>query len=161
MDRVLASEAKGRWFESTRARQKQKMKTKFIALKLFFISGIAFAAINPMSPELIKARIQPVGQVNVAKPATAIKAEQAAIKPAKTGQSIYETTCAICHSTGVAGAPKFGDASAWQPHIAKGMNILFEHVKNGFNAMPPKGTCVDCTDEELKDAMNYMVNHSK
>ena len=78
-----------------------------------------------------------------------------------SGEQIYKTKCFACHSTGAAGAPKIGDKKAWAPRIAQGMDVLFQHAKNGFKAMPPKGTCMDCTDEQLKSAVEYIVSQSK
>ena len=55
------------------------------------------------------------------------------------------------------GAPKLGDKDAWAPRIAKGNDALFSWVKNGLKAMPPKGTCMSCSEDELRAAMEYMV----
>lgn len=68
----------------------------------------------------------------------------------------YNKSCAVCHAAGVAGAPKTGDAQAWEPRMAKGMDALVSSVKNGLNAMPPKGMCFDCSDEEYKELITYM-----
>ena len=76
------------------------------------------------------------------------------------GKQIYQQSCVACHSTGAAGAPKTGDKAAWSDRIAKGNDALFSTVKNGLNAMPPKGTCADCSDEELKAAIEYMLSQS-
>ena len=54
------------------------------------------------------------------------------------------------------GAPKVGDAAAWAPRLAKGNDVLLKHVVEGFNAMPPKGTCMDCTDEDFKKLIEKM-----
>lgn len=123
------------------------------------------AATDLMSPEVIRARTAPVGQVNVAGAPAAVSAAapqstatttQAAVT-GDIGKKIYDTHCVVCHATGLAGAPKFGDAAAWKPHIAKGLNVLFQHVHDGFNAMPPKGTCAECSDADLKAAISYMT----
>jgi cytochrome c5 len=79
---------------------------------------------------------------------------------AADGQTIYETYCKACHATGVAGAPKLGDKEAWAPRIAKGDAALLDSAKNGLNAMPPMGTCMTCSDEDLKAAIAYMVEQS-
>jgi cytochrome c5 len=73
------------------------------------------------------------------------------------GQKIYQTSCQACHATGAAGAPKMGDKDAWTPRIAKGNDALLSSVKNGLNAMPPKGACMSCSEDELRAAMEYMV----
>ncbi len=69
----------------------------------------------------------------------------------------YNKSCAVCHNTGAANAPKTGDAAAWEPRLAKGMEALLQSVNNGLNAMPPKGMCFDCTDDEYKELITYMA----
>jgi cytochrome c5 len=87
----------------------------------------------------------------------------AAEKPADTqtasadGEKIYKTYCHVCHAAGIAGAPKLGDKDLWAPRIAKGNDAMFSSVKNGLKTMPPKGTCMGCSDDELRAAMEYMV----
>jgi len=89
--------------------------------------------------------------------------QAAAEKPADSqattvdGQKIYQASCQACHAAGVANAPKLGDKEAWAPRIAKGNDALFSSVKNGLNAMPPKGTCMSCSDDELRAAVEYLV----
>jgi cytochrome c5 len=73
------------------------------------------------------------------------------------GQKIYQASCQACHAAGIAGAPKLGDKEAWAPRIAKGNDALLLSVKNGLKAMPPKGTCMSCSEDELRAAMEYMV----
>lgn len=70
----------------------------------------------------------------------------------------YAKTCAACHATGAAGAPKKGDKAAWAPRLKQGEAVLLGHVKNGFKAMPPKGLCMDCTDADYKALIKYMSN---
>jgi cytochrome c5 len=69
----------------------------------------------------------------------------------------YQRSCFACHSSGAAGAPKTGDAAAWEPRMAKGMDAMVASVKNGLNAMPATGLCGDCTDEEYKALIEYMA----
>jgi len=77
------------------------------------------------------------------------------------GQKIYQTSCQACHATGAAGAPKLGDKEAWAPRIATGMDAMLASAINGKNAMPPKGACMSCTDDDLKAAIEYMVSQSQ
>ena len=67
----------------------------------------------------------------------------------------YNKSCAVCHATGAANAPKTGDAAAWEPRMAKGMDVLVASVGNGMNAMPPKGMCFDCSDDDYKALIEY------
>ncbi len=77
------------------------------------------------------------------------------------GKKIYDTKCFTCHNTGVAGAPKLGDKASWAPRIATGEAAMMEIVMKGKGAMPPKGTCMDCSDADLKATVDYMVEKSK
>jgi cytochrome c5 len=69
----------------------------------------------------------------------------------------YNKSCAACHASGAAGAPKTGDAAAWAARLEKGMDVLVASVANGMNAMPPKGMCYDCSDEEYKALIEHMA----
>lgn len=68
----------------------------------------------------------------------------------------YNQSCMACHAAGVAGAPKSFDAAAWAPRLKTGMDTLVASVKNGKGAMPPKGLCMDCSDDQFKQLINYM-----
>lgn len=82
---------------------------------------------------------------------------------AADGKAVYDKVCQTCHVAGVAGAPKLGDKAAWAPRIAQGMDVLHGVALNGKpgTAMVPRGTCGDCTDEDLKAAVDYMVSQSQ
>ena len=137
-----------------------------IAFIFFFLAGLATDELdntpesNARQQAKIEANIKPVGQVNVgAVPATASAAPAAAAGP-RSGDAVYNASCVACHSTGAAGAPKLGDSAAWGPRAAKGIDALMTTAINGINAMPPKGTCATCSDEELKAAVEYMLSQS-
>ena len=80
---------------------------------------------------------------------------------AADGQAIYQQSCQSCHATGVANAPKLGDKEAWAPRIATGMDAMFATAISGKGAMPPKGACMACTDDDRKAAIEYMVSQGK
>lgn len=105
----------------------------------------------------VEKRIAPVGQVYIA------GAEPVAAAPTgpRSGEQVYQSACAACHGAGIMGAPKFGDAGAWAPRVDKGMDVLAKNAIGGFNAMPAKGGCVACSDDEIKLAIEYMVEGSK
>jgi len=91
------------------------------------------------------------------------------IAPAGTfaadGEAVYNQGCMACHAQGVAGAPKFGDTEAWTDRIAQGMEVLYDHSINGFQGdagmMPPKGGFTNLSDEEVKAAVDYMVENAQ
>lgn len=74
----------------------------------------------------------------------------------RKAEEIYSKTCALCHANAGTGAPLTGDAKAWEPRLQKGMDMLVTHASNGFNAMPPKGMCFDCTPDEFKALILFM-----
>jgi len=80
---------------------------------------------------------------------------------ASADKKIYDTRCASCHATGIAGSPKFGDKAAWAPFIATGMDTMMAVAIKGKGAMPPKGGCSDCTDAQMKSTIQYMVDAAK
>lgn len=97
--------------------------------------------------------------------ATAAAAIPAVAAAGDKGKQVFDAVCFACHTPGAAGAPKFGDATAWAPRIAKGMDTLYEHSINGFmgeaGLMPPKGGRPDFADAEIKAAVDYMTANSK
>lgn len=78
----------------------------------------------------------------------------------RTGKDVVEQVCASCHSTGVDGAPKIGDESAWSKRTAAGLSVLTTHAIDGIRQMPAHGGNPDVTDFEIKSAVTYMVNKS-
>ncbi len=81
------------------------------------------------------------------------------------GKATYDTACAACHGQGVAGAPKVGDAAAWTERVAQGMDVMVDHAINGYQGkagfMPAKGGFANLSDDEVKEAVEYMVENSK
>ena len=79
----------------------------------------------------------------------------------RSGEEIYNSKCTTCHASGAAGAPILGSAKDWVERIGKGVDVLYTSSISGFNGMPPKGLCFDCSDDELKATVDYMVEKSK
>jgi cytochrome c5 len=103
-----------------------------------------------------------------AAPAEPVTEAPTAAEPAVAegrGKEVYDSACFICHATGVAGAPKIGDAAGWAPRIAQGTETLHTHAVKGFmgeaGLMPPKGGRMDYSDDDVKAAVDYMVNSSQ
>ncbi len=103
--------------------------------------------------DAIAERIKPVGNVYLA------GSEPVAAEPTgpRDGAKVYGTFCIACHASGVSGAPIKGNADQWAPRIAQGKDVLKTHAINGLNLMPPKGTCMDCSDDEILAAIEHMI----
>lgn len=78
----------------------------------------------------------------------------------RSGQEVYETNCKMCHGSGLAGAPKYG-TSDWTERAKKGIDELLEDAIKGEGAMPPKGACSNCSETEIKSAIQYMIDSAK
>jgi cytochrome c5 len=131
------------------------MKKLSFAIALFSSAFIAHAATDEQDPHAeLKARLAPVGQVYLA---GAEPAAAAAPTGPRTGEQVYNGACIACHGTGALDAPKKGDA-AWKPRLAQGMDILTKHAIEGIRAMPARGTCADCSDDEIVAAIKFMTD---
>lgn len=112
-------------------------------------------------PNLV-ARIQPYGQVCFPEgdcDVTVTASAASAGGEPRDGEAVYNAVCHTCHATGLLNSPKLGDAGAWGPRIAKGIDTLHQHAIEGFNAMPAKGGA-DIPDEEVMNAVDYMVEQA-
>jgi len=77
------------------------------------------------------------------------------------GKEVYESTCAACHATGAAGAPKLGDKAAWGPRVGTGAAALQASALKGKGVMPPKGGNAGLSDADVIAAVEYMVAQAK
>lgn len=80
---------------------------------------------------------------------------------AASGKDVYEATCAACHGTGAAGAPKLGDKSAWAPRVATGVKALHASAVKGKGVMPAKGGNAALSDADVAAAVDFMVSQAK
>ncbi|WP_420836630.1 c-type cytochrome [Aliidiomarina sedimenti] len=124
-----------------------------MAAGMAIAGGVAVA--QDMSEDSIAERIKPAGQVRMAGESSA--AQSAGSSEPRSGEEVYNQACSACHAGGVLGAPKKGNAGDWEERIAKGMDVLLDHSINGFNAMPPRGGCGACSDEEIEAAVEHMI----
>ncbi|MDX1695746.1 MAG: c-type cytochrome [Ketobacteraceae bacterium] len=116
-----------------------------------------------MSPAKISERTAPEAKVclegqECGQPTAKAAAEEVA---SATPEELYNGKCSSCHAVGVLDAPVPGNKEQWAPRIAKGTETLYDHAINGFNAMPPKGGCVDCSDDDIKAMVDYMISQSQ
>ena len=155
------------------------------------IGARAYAKMNS-SPDLVAARIAPVGQSRIGDPAGQTQAPAQAASPAQAdtatsetataasddgatasaartvaatgpadiaaGEQIYQSACFACHMSGVAEAPKLDDPAAWEPRLGQGMAGLLQSVIDGKGAMPPKGGFAHLTDDDVRNAVEFMLD---
>jgi cytochrome c5 len=135
-------------------------------LTLFLFSPFISANVcgplkDPMSQEAILERIKSVGEVNLEEGAEAPKPKgEVEALAADAGEKRYKATCALCHEPNVAksmGSPAFRNAADWKPRMAVGIDGMLQIAITGKGAMPPRGTCMQCSDQELKMAIEYML----
>jgi cytochrome c5 len=81
------------------------------------------------------------------------------------GKAIYGQSCAVCHNSGVAGAPITGDNEIWSDRIVTGMEALVERAITGYTGedgvMPAKGGNMSLSDEDVTAAVHYMIEQSQ
>ncbi len=120
---------------------------------------------SPLS--LIDERIRPIGQVAlIGDPdvgaLAAVTLQTETVRAPLTGPQVYNEICQLCHAApGVGGAPVLGDTTAWAPRLEQSAELMQDHVINGYTGeagyMPPKGGRLDLSDEEILDALDYML----
>lgn len=151
--------------------------TLFTLIVFFAARAIGANSFEKMqsSPSAVLDRIEPFGQVRVGKPDEVVMAAAPASQPAapasqpaapaaagggQSGEQIYNTTCVACHSTGVAGAPKVGDKAVWEARLAQGLDAMVGSSVKGKGAMPPKGGNAGLSDDDIKSAVEFMLEKS-
>jgi cytochrome c5 len=110
------------------------------------------AGTDSLSEAAVAARTAPVAQVDIR--------DANAPRVYKTGEEVFKAVCTTCHTAGVAGAPKFGNAGDWAPRIAEGYDTLLHNALNGKGGMPARGGTSpdDYSDFEIARAVVYMAN---
>lgn len=125
------------------------------------------AAPAAAAPAAAPAAAAPAAAAAAAAPAAAAPApapapapqQAAAVNPA--GEKLYKSVCFACHATGVANAPKFGDKAAWEPYIKTGMDAMVKVAMQGKPPMPPKGGAANASEDDIRAAVQYMVDAAK
>jgi cytochrome c5 len=121
---------------------------------------VVFSANATMDEDSIRERMMPVGKVCMEGDDCGSAAVVVASGPREASE-IYQTSCSGCHTTGALGAPKYGDAAAWTARAAKGIDTLISNAIVGINAMPERGTCATCSDDEIAETVQYILDNSK
>ena len=133
------------------------MKSLRLALALGTLSTLL--ACSPKDPA-------PTSNSGTPSPVVAEASAPVAAAPVnEAGKTIYGATCSMCHAAGVGGAPKPGDKADWAPRIAQGMDVLYKHAQEGFTGakgmMPARGGSPSIKDDDLKAAVDFMVDQSR
>lgn len=127
--------------------------------------GDTAAAAAPAPEAAPAASAEPAAETAATETPAAAEESAAPAVAEGRGKEVYDSACFICHATGVAGAPKIGDVAAWEPRIAQGTETLYTHAIKGFmgeaGLMPPKGGRMDYSDDDVKAAVDYMINSSQ
>jgi cytochrome c5 len=136
---------------------KQLLQAVFLSfvVPIFLIIGIVYYVTSANKPaagavdleQAVTARIQKVGSVQI----------RDANRAMRTGEQVFGAVCTACHTAGLVGAPKFGDAAAWAPRVKTGFDALLNSALKGKNAMPAQGGG-DYADFEIARAVTYMAN---
>ena len=105
-------------------------------------------------------RIKPVGEVRI-DTSTQVASAEIVETAVRSGEEIYNSKCAGCHTSGVMGAPKFASLEDWAPRVGLGLEKLTLSAIAGKGGMPAKGTCMDCTDNDIKITVQYMLDSLK
>ena len=129
----------------------------FIGFKALNSTSGDSSNIETMVENSVLERIKPVGEVRID---TSIKVASAEIveTAVRSGEEIYNSKCAGCHTSGVMGSPKFASLEDWAPRVGLGLEKLTLSAIAGKGGMPAKGTCMDCSDNDIKITVQYMLD---
>ena len=122
-----------------------------IVLLVMYVTGDhrPSAGSTALTPEATALRIQPVGRVEVK--------DASDLTTLRSGEQVFAAQCTACHTAGLVGSPKFGDAEAWEPRIKTGYDALLHSALAGKGQMGAQGGG-DYTDFEIGRAVVYMAN---
>ena len=124
----------------------------FLLVNMVVSGNQVGAGSDTLGPEAIAKRIAPVARFELV--------DASGPKVYKTGEQVFNSVCTSCHTAGVAGAPKIGDAAAWAPRISAGYDTMLANAIKGKNAMPAKGGNPALDDLEIARAVVFMANKS-
>ena len=137
------------------------------AIAMIFILFMALNSMNSdensneaMIDSSVLERIKPVGEVRV-DGSIKVASSETSEKAERSGEEVYNAKCLGCHSSGVMGAPKYASLEDWAPRIDLGLEKLTLSAIAGKGGMPARGTCMDCSDNEIKVSVQYMLDSLK
>jgi cytochrome c5 len=139
-----------------------------LAIGVVFAGTLATQTLAQSRDAQIAERLQPIGTVCLAGEACAggTSAPAAATTMAATAEfsaeQTYAQSCAVCHNAGIAGAPRLDDGATWAAKIAdKGMETVVANAINGINAMPARGMCMTCSDDDIAALVEYIAGYNQ
>ena len=134
------------------------------ALAMIFIGYMSLTSMgadsshsNTMVDNSVLERIKPVGEVRV-DTSTMVASAESTETAERSGEEIYNSKCAGCHNSGIMGAPKYAALADWSSRIDLGLDKLTASAIAGKGGMPARGTCMDCSDNEIKVTVKYMLD---
>jgi cytochrome c5 len=136
------------------------MIKRILAIVALGATSLALNSVAGSMEDQIDSRLTPPGQVCVEGGECAVATVAAAGGSDRGAEEVYNAACMACHMTGAAGAPILGDVAAWSTRITKGAETLYENAINGIGVMPAKGGCMNCSDNEVKAVVDFMMAKS-
>ena len=132
----------------------------FIGYKALNSSSAESSNSETMIDSALLERIKPIGEVRIDSSMAATSSESSE-KAERSGEEIYSANCQGCHSSGVMGAPKYASLEDWAARIDLGLEKLTLSAIAGKGGMPARGTCMDCSDNEIKLTVQYLLDSLK
>jgi cytochrome c5 len=146
-----------------------------LVLIIFMLAQFAIGAYSgrarpddpAMAAAAIAERLKPVGEVKVYAGTQVAATAVAAAAPttgapatgaADLGKTTYDAACAVCHTAGIAGAPKTGDKAGWSSRVSQAKETLYLSALKGKGVMPAKGGNPGLADEAVKAAVDYLIS---
>ena len=133
-----------------------------LAVVLFMVAAL-LGAFDSVAPEddsrrqaAVLERIKPVARVSFEQPQPAAEIKIVEL----SGKAVYDQSCAACHATGAAGAPRIGVKEEWESRFAQGLDTLVDHAVKGIRAMPAKGGNPALTEANIRDSVGYMLDET-
>lgn len=129
----------------------------FIGYKSLTTSNSDSSHSNSMVDNSVLERIKPVGEIKIDS-SSMVASSESNESSERSGEEIYNSKCSGCHTSGVMAAPKYASLEDWSTRIGLGLEKLTLSAIAGKGGMPPRGTCMDCTDSEIKVTVQYILD---
>lgn len=136
---------------------------KIIILFVFFLSGLMGMLFSfYMHPNISSKKINDIPVIETFhSPAIFVKQLQG---DPLAGEKIFQAFCGSCHADHPLidiAAPHLHDKKTWNFKRKMGEKALLAITINGTGLMPARGGCFECSDEQLRETIRYMLRESK